>query len=161
MRLIIRREIIKMLIEMAKNANVEVCGFLLGQKESLNEINLSVIEARQIRNRLNSPNAFGMEPEEMVRVLDEAETRGLEVVGIFHSHLKCPPVLSERDLEGMKNWPVVWLIVTPEGEVRAWVLGKGGVEEVEIIDEANNVREGGRTRNSENGDLRHSHRGTR
>jgi len=133
MRLIIRREIIKMLIKMAKNANVEVCGFLLGRKEGPEKINFSVLEARQVRNRLNSPSAFEMEPEEMVRVLDEAEARGLEVVGIFHSHLKCPPVPSERDLEGMRNWRVPWLIVTPGGEVRAWVLGEGGVEEVELL----------------------------
>jgi len=130
MRLIIRREIIKMLIEMAKNANVEVCGFLLGRGD---EDALRVLEARQVANRLNSPSAFEMEPEDMVRVLDEAEERGLEIVGIFHSHLKCPPVPSERDLEGMRNWRVPWLIVTPEGEMRAWVLKDGKVEEVEII----------------------------
>ncbi|WP_457751714.1 M67 family metallopeptidase [Thermococcus sp.] len=132
MRFIIRREIIKMLIEMTKNANVEVCGFLLGRKEGPGKINSLVLEARGVRNRLKSPHAFEMEPEDMVRVLDESEKRGLEVVGIFHSHLKCPPVLSKRDLEGMKNWPVVWLIITPEGEMRAWVLREGKVEEVEI-----------------------------
>ncbi|NJE53868.1 M67 family metallopeptidase [Thermococcus sp. 21S9] len=132
MRLIIRREIIKMLIEMAKNANVEVCGFLLGRKEGPEKINFLVLEAKQVRNRLDSPSAFEMEPEEMVKILDEAEAKGLEVVGIFHSHLKCPPVPSERDLEGMRNWPIVWLIITPEREVRAWVLGDGGIEEVKI-----------------------------
>ncbi|CAI1493256.1 Desampylase [Thermococcus nautili] len=132
MRLIIGREIIKMLIEMTKNANVEVCGFLLGRRDGEGVL---VSEVRKVRNRLNSPSAFEMEPVEMVRVIDEAEERGLEVVGIFHSHLKCPPVPSERDLEGMRNWPVVWLIVTPEGEVRAWVLREGEVEEVEIVDE--------------------------
>ncbi|GAB6134784.1 M67 family metallopeptidase [Thermococcus prieurii] len=132
MRLIIRREIIKMLIKMAKNTNVEVCGFLLGRKEGPEKINFLVLEAKQVRNRLDSPSAFEMEPEEMVKVLDEAEARGLEVVGIFHSHLKCPPVPSERDLEGMRNWRVPWLIVTPGGDVRAWILGEGDVEEVEI-----------------------------
>jgi len=74
-----------------------------------------------------------MEPEELVRAIDDAKAKGLEVVGIFHSHLNCPPVPSERDSEGMKNWPVVWLIITPEGDVRAWILGAGGVEEVELL----------------------------
>lgn len=139
MRLSIRREIIKTLIEMAKNANVEVCGFLLGRR---NEKEFLVLEVKQVRNRLNSPSAFEMEPEEMVNVIDEAEERELKVVGIFHSHLKCPPVPSERDLEGMKNWRVPWLIITQEGEVGAWVLREGEVEEVKIVDEDNDAREG-------------------
>jgi len=136
MRLIVRREIIKMLIEMAKNANVEVCGFLLGRKEGHGKINFLVTEARQVRNRLNSPSAFEMEPLEMVMAIDEAEAEVLEVVGIFHSHLKCPPIPSESDLEGMKNWRGPWLIVTPKGEVKVWVL-KDGLEEVDV----HNMRE--------------------
>ncbi|WP_297516181.1 M67 family metallopeptidase [Thermococcus sp.] len=139
MRLIIGREIIKMLIKMAGSSKIEVCGFLLGRRD---EEEFLVLEVKQVRNMLNSPSAFEMEPEEMVRALDEAEARGLEVVGIFHSHLKCPPLPSERDLEGMKNWRVPWLIVTPGGEVKGWILGEGGVEEVKIVDEANDAREG-------------------
>jgi len=130
MKLIIGREIIEMLIEMAKNSSAEVCGFLLGRREGEDVL---VSEVKQVRNRLSSPSAFEMEPLEMVKVLDEADERGLEVVGIFHSHLRCPPVPSERDLKGMRNWGVPWLIVTPRGEVRAWVLGESKVEEVELI----------------------------
>ena len=130
MKLIIGREIIEMLIEMAKNSSAEVCGFLLGRREGEDVL---VSEVKQVRNRLSSPSAFEMEPLEMVKVLDEADERGLEVVGIFHSHLRCPPVPSERDLKGMENWRVPWLIVTPKGEVRTWILGEGEVEEVELI----------------------------
>jgi len=136
MRLIVGREIIKMLIKMAKGSKLEVCGLLLGVKEGET---FRVLKAREIANRLKRQDVFEMEPLEMVGAIDEAEAEGLEVVGIFHSHLNCPPVPSERDLEGMRNWPVVWFIVTPEGEARAWILGEGGVEEVEIMYEANGV----------------------
>lgn len=129
MRLIIRRGIIKTLIEMAKNANVEVCGFLLGRR---NEKEFLVLEVKQVRNRLNSPSAFEMEPEEMVNVIDEAEERELKVVGIFHSHFKCPPVPSERDLEGMKLWSIVWLIVDNKGDYGAFVLENGRVKVVQV-----------------------------
>lgn len=139
MRLIIRRGIIKMLIENARRSDVEVCGFLLGRREG---DTFRVLEVRTVKNRLNSPEAFEMEPEEMVKVLDEAERRDFDVVGIFHSHPHYPPVPSERDVEGMKNWRVPWLIITPEGEAGAWVLREGEVEEVKIVDEANDAREG-------------------
>ncbi|WP_297494654.1 M67 family metallopeptidase [Thermococcus sp.] len=129
MRLIIKYEIITMLIEMARNSGIEVCGFLFGRREGDDFI---VLEARQITNKLESQDAFEMEPLKMVRAIDEAEKRGLEIVGIFHSHINCPPVPSGRDLKGMRNWRVPWLIVTPKGEARAWILGDGGIEEVEL-----------------------------
>ncbi|WP_297470542.1 M67 family metallopeptidase [Thermococcus sp.] len=129
MRLIIGHEIIKMLIVMAKNSGIEVCGFLFGRKEGNDFI---VLEAREITNRLKSQDAFEMEPLEMVRAIDEAEKRGLEIVGIFHSHINCPPLPSERDLEGMKNWKVPWLIVTPKGEAKAWIFDNMGVKEVRV-----------------------------
>lgn len=127
MRLIIKYEIITMLIEMARNSGIEVCGFLFGRREGDDFI---VLEARQITNKLESQDAFEMEPLKMVRAIDEAEKRELEVVGIFHSHINCPPLPSERDLKGMRNWKVPWLIVTPKGDVKAWILGDGGIEEV-------------------------------
>ena len=92
----------------------------------------SVQEARFITNRLNSPTEFEMEPIEMAEAIDEAEEKGLEVVGIFHSHLKCPPRPSGRDLKGMELWPVVWLIVTPKGEMMAWILSDTGIERVTV-----------------------------
>ena len=73
---------------------------------------------------------FEMEPLKMVEAIDEAEERGLEVVGIFHSHLKCPPRPSGRDLRGMELWPVVWLIVDEKGDYGAYVLREGRVEKV-------------------------------
>nr|WP_297063271.1 M67 family metallopeptidase [Thermococcus sp.] len=118
-----------MLIEMARNSGIEVCGFLFGRREGDDFI---VLEARQITNKLESQDAFEMEPLKMVRAIDEAEKRELEVVGIFHSHINCPPLPSERDLKGMRNWKVPWLIVTPKGDVKAWILGDGGIEEVEL-----------------------------
>ena len=127
MKLVLGKEVIETLKTIARNSNIEVCGLLLGTREGET---YRVLEVREIENRLKRPDAFEMEPLEMVKVLDEAERRGLEVVGIFHSHLNCPPVPSGRDLEGMKNWPVVWLIVTGD-EARAWVL-RDGLEEVEV-----------------------------
>ncbi|WP_456421478.1 M67 family metallopeptidase [Thermococcus sp.] len=131
MRLIIRREIIRMLIELARGSKVEVCGFLFGRRDGDDWV---VEEIREVPNRLNSPNAFEMEPFEMVRAIEEAEERGLEIIGIFHSHLECPPVPSKRDLEGMRLWPVPWLIVDEKGNYGAYVLEGNKIREVRIVE---------------------------
>nr|WP_297436065.1 M67 family metallopeptidase [Thermococcus sp.] len=129
MGLIIQQDNLKAVIKMAERSTVEVCGFLFGRWKGGNFI---VEEVRFVPNRLNSPTAFDMEPVEMVTAIDEAEERGLEVVGIFHSHLKCPPVPSGRDLKGMRLWPVVWLIVDEKGNYWAYVLKDEEINELEV-----------------------------
>ncbi|WP_198300145.1 M67 family metallopeptidase [Thermococcus siculi] len=129
MRLMIRQADLNSIIKVAEKSAVEVCGLLFGRREG---DSIVVEEVRFVPNRLNSPAAFEMEPLEMVKAIDEAEGRGLEVVGIFHSHLKCPPRPSARDLRGMKLWPVVWLIVDDKGSYGAYILRDGEVEEVEV-----------------------------
>ena len=125
----IPRGILEEMVKAATSSEIEVCGLLLGRRE---DEAFSVQEARFITNRLNSPTEFEMEPVEMAEAIDEAEEKGLEVVGIFHSHLKCPPRPSGRDLKGMELWPVVWLIVDEKGDYGAYILREGRVEEVEV-----------------------------
>jgi len=129
MGLIIRQTDLKRIIKTAEKTPVEVCGFLLGKREGENFL---VEEVRFVPNRLKSPTAFEMEPFEMVKAIDEAEEKGLEVVGIFHSHLKCPPRPSGRDLRGMRLWPVLWLIVDEKGNYGAFVLKGDKIREVEV-----------------------------
>ncbi|MDI3475891.1 MAG: hypothetical protein PWQ79_1034 [Thermococcaceae archaeon] len=129
MELVARKELLELLIKEARREKTEICGFLLGK--TVGE-KLIVEDLRFVSNRLQSPHEFEMEPLEMVEALEEAEGRGLEIVGIFHSHLKCPPKPSPRDLEGMRLWPIVWVIVTPEGEARAWILKENCAEQVKI-----------------------------
>ena len=133
MRLLIRQEDLGLIIERARASKEEVCGFLFGVAGE----EVEVREVRFVRNRLASPVAFEMGPLEMVEALNEAEEKGLEVVGIFHSHLKCPPRPSGRDLRGMELWPVAWLIVDEKGNYGAYVLREGKVEEVEVIEVEN------------------------
>ncbi|AFL95761.1 hypothetical protein containing JAB1/MPN domain [Thermococcus cleftensis] len=125
----IRQGDLSLIIKTAEKSEVEICGFLFGKREGENA---SVEIVSFITNRLDSPNAFEMEPLEMVRAIDDAEARGLQVVGIFHSHLKCPPRPSGHDLKGMNLWPVVWLIVDDRGNYGAYVLEGDKIREVEV-----------------------------
>lgn len=111
----------------------EACGLLLGFK---GEGEVEVVRAVLTENMDDSTVSFRVKPEELYRVYVEAEAEGLEVVGVFHSH-PAPPAPSEKDLEGMKLNQVVWLILSmPSKELRAYVLGEGGVEEVEVAVQA-------------------------
>ncbi|ASJ00546.1 M67 family metallopeptidase [Thermococcus gorgonarius] len=129
MRLIIKRKDLEKILKLAENSEIEVCGFLLG-KNSDGAVLVETV--RETANRLNSPVEFEIDPPEIAEVLDEAEKMGLEIVGIFHSHLGCPPVPSEKDFKGMELWRNVWLIVTSSGDFRAWVLRGENLGEVEI-----------------------------
>ena len=130
MQLMIRQDDLKVIIKAAEESEVEMCGFLFGMREG---DTFRVEGVRFVTNRLNSPMEFEMEPLEMAEAIDEAEKKGLDVVGIFHSHPQCPPRPSRRDLEGMKVWQVVWLIVDGRGRYGAYVLKNGKVEEVTVV----------------------------
>jgi proteasome lid subunit RPN8/RPN11 len=92
----------------------------------------TVLDWRWLRNVLNSPVAFLLDPEEMYRVLTEAEVSGLELVAIFHTH-PGPPTPSPADLRHMKLWPVVWVIADVyTWRVAAWRLEGGEVATVQL-----------------------------
>ena len=101
MQLMIRQEDLKLIIKTTENSGAKI-----------------------------SPAEFEIEPLGMIGAIDEAGEKGIEVVGIFHSHPKCPPKPSGRDLSGMELWPVVWLIVGGKGNCGAYILKDGRVMKV-------------------------------
>ncbi|AEC50993.1 hypothetical protein PNA2_0076 [Pyrococcus sp. NA2] len=130
MMLKLPKSIVEEIGEKAKHSDIEICGFIFGIKEGETFIGKKLTF---IRNRLNSSVEFEMEPEEMLIALEEAERKGLEVVAIFHSHVNCPPHPSEKDMKGMRNWRVPWLIVSSRGEMKAFILSsEDDIKEVKI-----------------------------
>ena len=82
----------------------------------------------------SSITSFMVNPEEQYRLLVEAEERGEELVGIFHSH-PAPPYPSSRDQQNMKLNPVVWLIASKDGgqwTSKAFLMENGQVQEVDL-----------------------------
>lgn len=84
----------------------EACALLLGVYRGEKAV---VKEVRIAKNVNNSSTSFTIDPSFVYQVLLEGETEGLEIVGIFHAH-PAPPYPSFSDREGMKLWPVIWLI---------------------------------------------------
>lgn len=92
----------------------ESCAFLLGKNER-------VIEILPMRNADESQLSFSIEPKEVLRAYDFAESKKLQVIGIFHSH-PAKPAPSGTDIKFMEINPVVWLIYSStEHKLRAYV----------------------------------------
>lgn len=112
----------------------ECCGLLLGHFKD------DVIEATEVikaENVKGSPVVFEANPEFVYREYKRAEERGLELVGIYHSHPNLNAFVSARDREIMQYWAgVAWLIIGMSAERvfdrRAFVLKDGKIEELEL-----------------------------
>jgi len=73
----------------------EGAGFLLGVEGEVKEI-LALPNAREDEAR---HNRFLIAPEEYLKAELKADSLGLSLIGVFHSHPDCPNVPSEYDRE--------------------------------------------------------------
>ncbi|MGD9395212.1 MAG: M67 family metallopeptidase [Candidatus Thorarchaeota archaeon] len=113
------------------NLPLEAAALLFGHVSDL-AVEVSHIEL--VHNEApSSMTSFMVNPEEQYRLLVEAEERGEELVGIFHSH-PAPPFPSNRDKQNMKLNPVVWLIASKDSG--KWV-SKAFLMEGDQIQEVN------------------------
>jgi proteasome lid subunit RPN8/RPN11 len=102
----------------------ESCAFLLGNDGRVTEI-------LSMRNADESQVSFSIEPQEVLRAYDLAESKRLQVVGIFHSH-PTRPAPSGTDRKFMEINPVAWLIYsTTERTFKAYVY-ENDVSEVAV-----------------------------
>jgi [CysO sulfur-carrier protein]-S-L-cysteine hydrolase len=106
---------IEELVSIAKDVlPEESCALLLGE-------NNIVVEILPMRNIDQSPVTFSIESTELVDAYNLAETKGMQVVAIFHSH-PTKPSPSRTDRKFMQINPVVWLIYsTTESQLKAFV----------------------------------------
>jgi proteasome lid subunit RPN8/RPN11 len=116
--------------ETEKVQPIEACALLFG-KMSSDEAVVAKIELAT--NKLQSPVKFQIDPEKVVAAFTEAEKKGLEFIGLFHSH-PAPAAPSSIDLEGMKLWgDALWLILSlTDGELAAYQLVDDSVEEATL-----------------------------
>jgi proteasome lid subunit RPN8/RPN11 len=70
----------------------ECCGLLLGRGED-------VLEAVRARNAADEPRRrYLIDPKDHIATMRDARSRGLEVVGFYHSHPRSAAAPSETDL---------------------------------------------------------------
>jgi [CysO sulfur-carrier protein]-S-L-cysteine hydrolase len=120
---------IEELIKIAKDALPnECCAFLLGER---NDDGKAAIILR-MRNIDESPVSFSIDPAELLNAYTLAETKGMEITAIFHSHpAKASP--SSTDIKYMQINPVAWVIYsTTENEIRSFVYENEDIQEIGI-----------------------------
>ena len=79
----------------------ECCGILVGKKSEQSEI--EVTEIREAENQFQGQKSvhFKIDPLYLYHVEQELDPRGLEIVGVYHSHPDCAAVPSDEDYENM------------------------------------------------------------
>jgi proteasome lid subunit RPN8/RPN11 len=96
----------------------EACGLLLG--ELADDGAKSVAEAVPLENAREEGarhHRFVIRPEDLVRAERDARGKGLDIVGIYHSHPDHPDEPSRYDLE--HAWPVYSYVIVSVREGRA------------------------------------------
>ena len=99
----------------------EACGLLVGREEG---DRIKVEEVVPMSNLSKSSERFSIDPEEMYVVLQEAEDKGMTVVGSYHSH-PSGDVPSCLDAKYMQHTSYVWMIVPEKGIVSAYMFDDG------------------------------------
>ncbi|WP_049985918.1 desampylase [Halobellus rufus] len=94
----IRRSVYDAIVDRAKEgAPEEVCGVLAGEhgdEESL------ASESHPIANVADRPQSrYELDPEALLERIDLIESRGLDVVGFYHTHPRGPPRPSAVDAD--------------------------------------------------------------
>lgn len=103
-----------------KCAPAESCALLFGKEKSNT---CTVSEVFLTKNTEDSPVNFTISNEELLLGYQEAERKGLDVIGIFHSHPHSEARPSSTDRKFMTINPVVWVIFSNiKDELNAFVL---------------------------------------
>ena len=103
----------------------ESCAFLLGHNDNVKEI-------LKVRNSDESPVTFRIESADLLHTYYLAESKGMQVIAIFHSH-PTNPWPSSTDVKFMEINPVVWVIYsTTDDQLRAFIYDDDLVKEVHI-----------------------------
>jgi proteasome lid subunit RPN8/RPN11 len=81
----------------------ECCGAMLGSSDGETK---SVMVALPLENAHAGPQAtrYELRPEDLLKAEKEARARGLDLIGIFHSHPDHDAYFSETDLKNSCPW---------------------------------------------------------
>ncbi len=113
---------------LARKRSAERSGLVIGSPGTAGPVCTGIVMVRNVSGR---PDRFEMDPWGVVVAHKAAWNLGMEVVAVFHTHPCGPPRPSGLDVEGMRLWPMPWIIASPRG-VRAWALGEKGLVEVGV-----------------------------
>lgn len=123
-------EFARRIIEQARSEHPnESCGLLAGE-------NGSATRLFEMTNAERSPVIYRMEPAEQLKVFNEIDASGLELVAIYHSHARSPAYPSSTDVSLAYYPEAVYLIVSladmDKPDLRGFRIQDGKVTEVDL-----------------------------
>lgn len=129
----IREEIVSGMIGHAmEDVPNECCGILAGDGGVITTL-------YRVESEEKSPRSYFMVPERQVEVMMDIEKKGLEMMGIYHSHPGLRPYPSRRDIE-MAFYPEcfyfivsVWEDRDPRVKVFNIADGRVGEEDYAVV----------------------------
>lgn len=113
----------------AQQAPKEACGLVAGE----NQRSQAVLP---IRNALDSPVRFRMDPVEQLHAFDYLDSQNWDLLAIYHSHPAGPDHPSETDL-AEAAYPqavnLIWFRVQGKWACRAFLIREARFEEIPIL----------------------------
>jgi proteasome lid subunit RPN8/RPN11 len=108
----------------------ECCGLLGGR-------NGAATTLYRARNEFESPLRYNVHPQDLIRITNELDEGGEELVGIYHSHTRSEAYPSQTDVNLAENWPdplyLICSLADPGAPVvRAFAIRDGDVSEAVI-----------------------------
>lgn len=100
-------------------------GFLLGELEDKCTVIRDIFQVENVFEEAERYHRYAMTPQDWMRLEDEAEGRGLALVGYYHSHPDSPAIPSDYDREhALPNF--LYIITSVEmgraTDMRVWKL---------------------------------------
>jgi proteasome lid subunit RPN8/RPN11 len=125
-----QQHLVEMIDHAREEAPVEACGILAGKEGR-------VVEVYRARNADHSPTSYRLDPEEQYRIFVDIEDKGLDIVGIYHSHPSSPAAPSSIDLERAYYPEAIYFVISlvdpGDPQVRAFRITNGETCEHEIV----------------------------
>jgi proteasome lid subunit RPN8/RPN11 len=119
----------RLLAEARANPNIECCGLLAGCDAVIS----SILPAK---NALQSPKAYEIAPQELFELFRQIRSRGLEHLGIYHSHPNGENAPSPLDIERAFYPEPAYLIIsmrpTASHPIRAFRIVEGQARELSL-----------------------------
>jgi proteasome lid subunit RPN8/RPN11 len=109
----------------------ECCGMLAGRDGRADR-------QYRARNSESSPFMYVMDPREQLRIMDEIDDQGLDLIAIYHSHTRSAAYPSRTDVELAFFPETLYLIVSladrEAPEIRAFHIRRDAPEEQRIAE---------------------------
>lgn len=128
--LIVKKELFDLIVKHClKEFPNEACGLLAGKEGRVEKL-------YETLNVDKSPESFLMEPNEQLKITKEIRNLGLEMIGIYHSHVASEAYPSEHDLQLAFYPEVSYAIVTLKDKnnpsIRSFKIVEGRISEEEV-----------------------------